>query len=120
MVSDLSAQLGGLPGWVIAVAALAWSALVIVGTPLLFRLLLRLARRTKGHLDDLVLKAARGPAQAILLLVGAGILLEASPLPERIEHYGRATLFALIALSVILFADRLTRLLIGEYIARFP
>jgi len=118
MGPDLTQQLSALPLWLLALGYAAWAALVIVATPALFGLLGRLAVRAKSPLGGMVLRVARGPFRVVLLLVGAGVVLESSGLPEKVLHYGRPTIFTLISLVVLVFADRMVRALLAEYLPK--
>src|SRR5437867_1670723 len=118
MGPDLTQQLSALPLWLLALGYAGWAALVIVATPALFGLLGRLGVRAKSPLGGMVLRVARGPFRVVLLLVGAGVVLESSGLPEKVLHYGRPTIFTLISLVVLVFADRMVRALLAEYLPK--
>lgn len=93
-----------------------YSAAVLLLAPLASRLLLMITRRTRSRYDDVILQAARGPIRMIFVLIGVGVVLEAATLPERVVHYGRPAVFALVVLMVLLFTERLTTGLLRQWL----
>src|SRR5262245_22523026 len=108
-------RLEGQPLWLLVAVWVIYAAAVYLLTPAILSIFLRIAGRTRSRLDDLLLKAARGPLRAILLLIGVGVVIEASALPDQFRHYARPTLFALIAVAVVVYADRVTRGVLAAY-----
>jgi small-conductance mechanosensitive channel len=115
---ELSQELSRFSNSRLLIGLAVYVVLVLVLAPLLSRLLLYFARRTKTGYDDAVLVAARGPVRVLLVLIGAGVVLEAAALPERVLHYARPTLFTLVVLTVLVFAERLATAFARQWLQR--
>ena len=108
-------RLEGQPLWLLVAIWVIYAATVYLLTPAILSVFLRIAKRTQSRLDDLMLKAARGPLRTIFLIIGVGVVIEAAALPDQFRHYARPTLFALIAVAVVVYADRVTRAVLATY-----
>lgn len=64
----------------------------------LFSALTRWARKTSGHVDDLIISAVRGPFMIWVLILAIHLTAQISPMPARISGLiGKVLLFLLIA-----------------------
>jgi small-conductance mechanosensitive channel len=64
----------------------------------LFSALTRRARKTSGHIDDIVVRALRGPFMIWVLMLAIHLTAHVSPMPEKISGLlGRILLFLLVA-----------------------
>ena len=87
-------------GVILAVAAL----IAVLFSKVIFRLLLRAARRSAGALDDRIVQAARGPVTAYIILLGLYLALEL-PLdlpPAVADVTNRLLALAAVSVSAIL------------------
>lgn len=83
-----------------------------------FRSLHRWAESTKSPLDDLVLRAARGPSVLWILAISAHVAVGTSKLPASAIDYAGRLLGALILLSLTLTAANIAALAFRSYAGR--
>jgi small-conductance mechanosensitive channel len=108
--------LGLISPWVSGpIIFVVWSVGLIAVMRIGYGRIKRLSRRTKTHVDDIILGALSIPVVIIILLSGGFILSRILPLPHEWDRGLFLALKVIIVVTGVLFADRLAKSFIRHY-----
>ncbi|HVP56714.1 MAG TPA: mechanosensitive ion channel domain-containing protein, partial [bacterium] len=96
----------------------AWSVGLIVVMRIAYGRLKRLSRRTRTHLDDIILHALSRPLVIMILVSGGFIVSRILPLPPQWDRGLILAVKVLVIIAGVVFADRLAEALIRHYSGR--
>ncbi len=106
-----------LPVWLRLLVTLAVVLLaVLVLVPALWGLFRRLARRTSTQIDEILVASTMTPAKILIFTLAARVVLDSFDLPDEVVVWGGRAALVLGVLAFALFADRLVRGLLGNYV----
>lgn len=108
-LSEASAQ------WIVPLAALVLSlAAGYLIQAALARAIVR-ARSSSTHIDDVLVRALRGPTRLVALVIGLALAILLTEAPEVVHSWTRALLGIFLGVAVVLFAARLLAGLVEAY-----
>ena len=82
---------------------------------LLFSALTRWAKKTSGQIDDIVVKAVKGPFMIWVLMLSIHLATEVSPLPEKISRLIAKILLFLLIASLTAVGAKMAREIVRVY-----
>jgi small-conductance mechanosensitive channel len=96
----------------------AWTVGLIAIMRIGYGRLKQLSRRTKAHLDDIILGALSIPLVIAVLVSGGYILSRILPLPREWDRGLFLAIKVIVVITGVLFADRLTKAFVKHYSSR--
>ena len=111
--------LGAISPWFSGpIVFVVWSVGLIAVMRIAYSRLKRLSRRTKTHLDDIILHALSLPLVIVILVSGGLILSRILPLPPQWDKGLVLAVKVVVIIAGVIFADRLAEGLIRHYSGR--